>query len=75
MHTELAGALQSLSMIRPATVLGRIPMGRLGMTGEVGAAVVFWSSELPAYITGAVLPVDGGWLAFGGASPAAAKAS
>lgn len=51
-------------------VLSRVPLGRLGTAGEVGAAVAFLASDLAAYITGAVLPVDGGWLAFGGAGAA-----
>lgn len=37
-----------------------VPLGRLGRTGDIGAAAAFLSSPLAAYITGAVLPVDGG---------------
>ncbi|GII78493.1 L-xylulose reductase [Sphaerisporangium rufum] len=41
---------------------GRIPMGRFGVPGEQAAAIAFLASPEASYITGAVLPVDGGWL-------------
>ena len=37
-----------------------MPVGRIGSVDEVAAAVTFLASEPAAYITGAVLPVDGG---------------
>ena len=39
---------------------GEIPMGRFSAPSEVGPAVGFLASEEAAYITGVVLPVDGG---------------
>ncbi len=45
-----------------------VPLGRLGRTGDIGAAAAFLSSPLAAYITGAVLPVDGGG-GLGGSGP------
>jgi gluconate 5-dehydrogenase len=38
------------------------PMGRLGRQGELMAAMVFLASPAASYVTGAILPVDGGWL-------------
>lgn len=45
--------------------LSRIPLGRLGDPSEIGNAVSFLLSDRASYITGAVLPVDGGWAAAG----------
>ncbi len=42
-------------------MLGQIPMGRIGTTSELAAAVTFLASERASYITGAVLQVDGGF--------------
>jgi NAD(P)-dependent dehydrogenase (short-subunit alcohol dehydrogenase family) len=38
-------------------------MGRLGEPDEVAHAIVFLASDEASFITGAVLPVDGGFLA------------
>jgi NAD(P)-dependent dehydrogenase (short-subunit alcohol dehydrogenase family) len=52
------------------TLAARVPLGRLGRAEEVGRAVAFLCSDAASYITGAVLPVDGGWQAFGAGGPA-----
>lgn len=49
-----------------AMIEARIPMGRVGSPADIGNAAVFLASDAAAYITGATLPVDGGWTAFGG---------
>ncbi|MEV5492922.1 3-oxoacyl-ACP reductase FabG [Streptomyces bobili] len=41
-------------------IVGNIPLGRIGAPDEVAAAVAFLAAEETSYITGAVLPVDGG---------------
>jgi NAD(P)-dependent dehydrogenase (short-subunit alcohol dehydrogenase family) len=51
-----------------AGALKRVPMGRLGTAEEVAQVALFLCSPLASYVTGTVVPVDGGWLAFGGAS-------
>jgi 3-oxoacyl-[acyl-carrier protein] reductase len=40
--------------------LGQIPLGRFGLTTEIANAVRWIASEEAGYITGAVIPVDGG---------------
>lgn len=40
------------------------PMGRLGTPADIRGAVVFLASPAAAYVTGIILPVDGGWLAW-----------
>jgi NAD(P)-dependent dehydrogenase (short-subunit alcohol dehydrogenase family) len=45
---------------RKQKVLSRTPMGRLGKPGEVADAAFFLVSESSSFITGVVLPVDGG---------------
>jgi 2-deoxy-D-gluconate 3-dehydrogenase len=44
-------------------VLRRIPVGRLGLTSEVAAAVIYLASEGADIVTGHHLLVDGGWTA------------
>ena len=39
------------------------PMGRLGEPSEVAKAILFLASDEASFITGAILPVDGGFLA------------
>lgn len=45
---------------RKQKVLSRTPMGKLGEPADIGEAAFFLSSEAAKYITGVVLPVDGG---------------
>lgn len=48
---------------RSAPILSRTPMNRWGEPGDVGGAVLFLLSDAARFITGAILPVDGGYLA------------
>lgn len=48
---------------RSAQILGRIPAGRWGIASDLGGAAVFLASSASDYVNGAILPVDGGWLA------------
>jgi len=47
-----------------ASVLARIPAGRLATPGDVAAAVVYLASDEAGMVTGSVLSVDGGWTAW-----------
>jgi 2-dehydro-3-deoxy-D-gluconate 5-dehydrogenase len=48
---------------RAKAILERIPAGRWGEASDIGEAAVFLASPAARYIHGAVLNVDGGWLA------------
>lgn len=48
---------------RNKAILDRIPAGRWGRADDIGEAAVFLASPAAAYIHGAILNVDGGWLA------------
>ncbi len=63
-HTAINDAVLS-DPERKAQVADRHPMGRLGTPEEIAAAVAFLASDGASWITGAVLPVDGGYLASG----------
>ena len=51
---------KALADAQRQALLQKIPLGRLGATQEVAAAVAFLAGPGAAYITGAVLPVNGG---------------
>ncbi|MBI1324133.1 SDR family oxidoreductase [bacterium] len=62
-RTPLTAALQADDN-RARPILDRTPMRRWGLPEEVAPAVLFLSSPEAAFITGAVLNIDGGYSAF-----------
>jgi NAD(P)-dependent dehydrogenase (short-subunit alcohol dehydrogenase family) len=46
---------------RSAAIVGRTPMGRWGAPADVAGAVLFLLSDAARFVTGTVLPVDGGY--------------
>lgn len=48
---------------RSKAILDRIPAGRWGDASDLGGAAVFLASRASDYVNGAIIPVDGGWLA------------
>jgi len=59
-RTELTQAVREDKQ-REASILARTPMGRWGEPEEVAEAVLFLCSPAARFITGALLPVDGGY--------------
>lgn len=43
-----------------AGVIGRIPLGRVGGTGDLTGAVIFFCSDASSFVTGQILGIDGG---------------
>ena len=56
-ETEMTAVL---SETRQAEIIKAVPAGRLASADEVAAAVTFLAGDSAAYISGAVVPVDGG---------------
>jgi 2-deoxy-D-gluconate 3-dehydrogenase len=48
---------------RAPKILERIPIGNWGKPEDMKGIVVFLASEASSYLNGAVIPIDGGWLA------------
>jgi NAD(P)-dependent dehydrogenase (short-subunit alcohol dehydrogenase family) len=59
--TQLTAPLQE-DAARNAAILGRTPMGRWGLPEDIAQVVLFLCSPAAAFVTGAIVPVDGGYL-------------
>jgi len=57
--------LNELDEDRRSAIIDAVPLGRLGEPSEVAATISFLASDAAGYVTGAVIPVDGG-LGMGG---------
>ena len=62
MRTDNTTALRE-DAVRNRAILERIPAGRWGEPDDLSGAAVFLASAASDYVHGAILPVDGGWLA------------
>ena len=61
-ETELTKAVLDTDQFQ-AFAKSHVPMQRYGKPGELDAAAIFLASSESSYVTGAILPVDGGYTA------------
>jgi NAD(P)-dependent dehydrogenase (short-subunit alcohol dehydrogenase family) len=62
LETELTKGVRDSEKVYEA-LTRQIPLKRFGKTGELVGAALFLASDTSSYVTGAVMPVDGGYLA------------
>jgi gluconate 5-dehydrogenase len=60
--TELTEAVLSTDEFT-AYMKATVPLGRYGNTGELNAGAIFLASDEASYVTGVILPIDGGYTA------------
>lgn len=61
-ETELTRPLVE-DAVRSAPILARTPMARWGNPDDIGGVAVFLASEEARFVTGTIVPIDGGYLA------------
>lgn len=59
-ETEMSRKAMAGDPARKRRILARTPLGRFGVPEDIGAAAVYLSSPAARFVTGAILPVDGG---------------
>jgi NAD(P)-dependent dehydrogenase (short-subunit alcohol dehydrogenase family) len=65
-HTPMIDRLIANGKIDLDRIKRRTPRGRLGEVEDLAHAAAFLLSDWSQFLTGVILPVDGGWLAYGG---------
>lgn len=61
--TDLNRHLFENDEARLQRAIARVPAGRIGYPADLAGAAIFLASEAAAYVTGASIPVDGGYVA------------
>jgi len=69
-RTEMVERLIANGKVDPDRVAARIPLGRMASPEEIAEVIFYVASDRASYVTGALVPADGGFLAFGGTGAA-----
>lgn len=62
MITKLTENMKEVNPAGYAEITSRIPIGRWGLPEDLAGTAVFLASDAAAYVSGAIIPVDGGYL-------------
>lgn len=65
-RTALVDGLIAAGRLDPGRIEARTPLARMASPEEVARVIAFLASDEASYMTGTVIPVDGGYTAFGG---------
>ena len=63
--TDIAEGLSQQGLLDLSAIRKRVPQGDLGRAEDMSATAVFMCSDEAHYMTGSIVAVDGGWLAYG----------
>lgn len=69
-RTDMVERLIANGKVDPALVERRIPLGRMATPEQIAEVIFHMASDQASFVTGAFVPVDGGFLAFGGTGAA-----
>jgi NAD(P)-dependent dehydrogenase (short-subunit alcohol dehydrogenase family) len=64
-RTELVDGVIQKGMISLAAIEKRTPMGKIGESEDMVGIAVYMASDESSFMTGSVVNVDGGWVAYG----------